>query len=125
MQCEEVRNHFADQLIGDLDASREPLLLQHFADCEACRTEFDGLGKIWSDLQGIPVPQPDSTAIYDKVIKSFHQPVRGFSMRQAAKPLGFIAASIIAVVVATVFFSRCGVTLGCPVNHSENGGQAV
>jgi len=137
MQCEEVRNYFADQLIGALDASSEPALLQHLAGCEACRTEFDGLRNTWSQLQVIPVPEPDSAAMYEKIVTTFYQStnrahpeiapgtVRRFNMRQAAKPLGLIAASIIAVVAATVFFSRCGVTLGCPVNHSENTGPAV
>jgi protein-disulfide isomerase len=134
MRCEEVIEYFADHLAGTLDASVEALVSQHLGGCARCRTEFEQLSSIWSDLQHIPAPQPDSSVMQSRLTaavavaerenrrRTSNLSNRRFSMRQAAKPLGVIAVSILIAVSATLFFSRCGMALACPALH-EAGGQ--
>jgi protein-disulfide isomerase len=132
MRCEEAREHFADQLNRDVEQSAETALSEHLSACSPCRSEFEELRGVWADLQAIPTPKPDSAAMYASLMASVAsvQPKNPrpssnlsfgrFTMRQATRPIGLIAVSILIAIGAALFFNRCGAAFGCPLNHAEN-----
>ncbi len=122
MRCEEISEYLADHLTGALDPAAEAEFTQHLMECEECRIEFEDLKAIWSDLDHVPVPQPDSAAMRSRFMAALNnpqQPYRRFTMRQAAKPISVIALLIALATGATMFFSRCGLALACPGGHGE------
>ena len=54
MECEEVRNRFADCLRGGLPDPASADLREHLASCNACRDEVGGLETLWTALGDIP-----------------------------------------------------------------------
>jgi hypothetical protein len=62
MRCEQVRERLTDLLTGEPGADLEAVR-QHLAECSGCRAEADALGQVWSALDAVPSPQPDSTAM--------------------------------------------------------------
>jgi protein-disulfide isomerase len=131
MRCEEISEYFADHLTGTLSPAADTLLSQHLIDCARCRTEFEDLTRMWSDLERIPAPQPDSAAMRMRFTAAMtaarldnHRPKSNFSigrfnMRQAAKPIGVIAVTIAIATGTALFFSRCGMALACPENRGK------
>lgn len=58
MQCEEVRNQFADYVIGQVDEpARLPIEL-HLKTCAECRAETEELKLLWRGLGSIPAEEP-------------------------------------------------------------------
>ena len=66
MQCEEVRNQFADYLTGTLNESAEEEVEKHLSSCAGCRHEIEGLRAVWMKLGSIPGEMPDSAGMRDK-----------------------------------------------------------
>jgi hypothetical protein len=64
MECEKVRNHFADHLAGDLPPLIQREVDEHVAACESCRLEAHGLGHLWTKLGAIAVEPPDSDSMW-------------------------------------------------------------
>jgi hypothetical protein len=76
MQCEEIREQFADYVKG---ATGEPIgtsIARHLRECEPCRTELDELKSLWMDLGTIPPFEPpaDIRTRFDEMLAS-HQPL--------------------------------------------------
>jgi hypothetical protein len=57
MQCEEVREQFADYIAGRQGAVQSSVS-EHLAACEACRSEFEELRKVWIQLENVPPAEP-------------------------------------------------------------------
>jgi len=73
MQCQQVRDHFADYVI---DSLQEPLRLQvtqHLNVCESCRTEAEELKSLWTNLGSIPSaqPGPEARARFDVMLEAY------------------------------------------------------
>jgi putative zinc finger protein len=58
MQCEEVREQFADYVTNQIEEPRRSSIVQHLAACESCRTELDDLTGLWNGLGSIPSTEP-------------------------------------------------------------------
>src|SRR5438128_1660478 len=73
MQCEEVREQFADYVI---DGLREPVRLQveqHLMVCDSCRSEAAELKTLWADLGSVPAaqPGPELRARFDVMLEAY------------------------------------------------------
>src|SRR5262245_35428861 len=60
MQCEEVRQQFADYVIEALQEPIRSAVAQHLTSCEACSAEADELKMLWTRLGYIPSAEPSS-----------------------------------------------------------------
>src|SRR2546422_2839282 len=58
MECEEVRDQFADYLIDNLQEPARLEVRNHLAACESCRYEAEGLKTLWTKLGTIPAAEP-------------------------------------------------------------------
>jgi hypothetical protein len=58
MQCEKVREQFADYVIDRVDEPRGQEFTGHLASCAACRTELEELKTIWTQLGNVPAAEP-------------------------------------------------------------------
>src|SRR5262245_26354121 len=58
MQCEEVREQFADYVIDALEEPTATLVSEHLSSCESCRTEAEELKSLWTNLGLIPAAEP-------------------------------------------------------------------
>ena len=63
MQCEEIPQRHADYLAGTLSDTERAAFQRHVAGCAACQRETESLGGIWTTLEDIPAPEPDSRAM--------------------------------------------------------------
>src|SRR5262245_11906269 len=75
MQCEEVREQFADYVIDQL---REPTLSrvsQHLTACQECRNEADELKALWATLGSIPAaePGPELRSRFQMMLEAYNQ----------------------------------------------------
>ena len=58
MKCKEVRKHFPDFLIGNLEESAKSEIQTHLASCASCREEWENLGRMWAKLEMLPKEKP-------------------------------------------------------------------
>jgi HEAT repeat protein/putative zinc finger protein len=109
MRCEEITERHADYLAGSLSDTERAAVQRHGAGCAACQKETEHLGGIWSALQDIPAPEPDSRAMRARLdatiarAQASTRPARGFQWNYA------LAASVAAVaLIGGVFIGRSG-----------------
>lgn len=58
MNCDKIRERFADYLVGDLDEKALAEVQTHLTACSSCCSELEGLSAIWTKLGVIPQEQP-------------------------------------------------------------------
>jgi HEAT repeats len=58
MQCEEVREQFADYVIDQLQDPAATQVLEHLNSCQTCRAEAEELKSLWTTLGLIPAEEP-------------------------------------------------------------------
>jgi anti-sigma factor RsiW len=58
MNCEGIRERFAEYLTGDIDDAAKAELRAHIAACASCREELEGLSAVWTRLGVLPREQP-------------------------------------------------------------------
>src|SRR5262245_1077327 len=76
MECEEVRNRFADYLTGDLAGEARAELEAHVASCPACQADPEGLEEIWARLGELPSEPLDRAAMrarFDDMLDTYRQ----------------------------------------------------
>lgn len=78
MQCEEVREQFADYVRHGAEGVAEPLRSQigaHLATCESCRAEAEALSAVWQTMGSIRAEQPGSEARtrFDLMVDAYQQ----------------------------------------------------
>lgn len=75
MQCEEVREQFADHVRGGVEESLQSQINQHLATCESCRAEAQELSTVWATMGSIPAEQPGSEARarFDLLLDAYQQ----------------------------------------------------
>jgi anti-sigma factor ChrR (cupin superfamily) len=73
MQCEQVREQFADYLIDSIDEPVRFEIAAHLTACESCRTETDELKTLWTRLGSIPgsQPSPDARPRFDAMLDAY------------------------------------------------------
>jgi hypothetical protein len=58
MNCERIKERFADYLTWDLDEAARRDVQDHIASCPACREELENLTAMWARLGVLPEEQP-------------------------------------------------------------------
>ena len=73
MQCEEVREEFADYISDNIDRTIRLRIAGHLDACRPCRVEFDELKNLWTELGKIPnvEPKPGTRARFDEVLEPY------------------------------------------------------
>src|SRR5438045_1892667 len=73
MQCEEVREQFADYVRDASHGPVRPELAHHLAVCESCRTEAGELKELWETLGYIPAaePSPQMRARFETMLEAY------------------------------------------------------
>src|SRR5262245_41258935 len=99
MQCEEIREQFADYVGNRLPQPRRLQIVEHLDSCEACRIELTELHGLWTQLDDIPPAEPSPTqrARFDMMMESYRHPhYRSVKIWQRpALQLGLAAALLI------------------------------
>jgi putative zinc finger protein len=100
MQCEEVREQFADYVIHRLPESKRAQIVEHLGSCEACRAELTELQSLWTRLDDIPPAEPgrNQRDRFDLMLESYKQPQRPHvsrTWRMPALQFGLAAALLV------------------------------
>ena len=61
MNCERMKDLFADYLAGELDETALAEAQTHLAGCASCREELESLSAIWTKLGVLPKEQPSAS----------------------------------------------------------------
>jgi hypothetical protein len=80
MKCEKAKELFSDFCEGSLQRAMMVSLESHVGECENCRSELDGLKRVWSALDAAPVIDPPANfreLVWEKIDNQ---------EKQAAKP---------------------------------------
>jgi hypothetical protein len=74
MQCEEVREQFADHVRREIGEPLQSEIAEHLATCEACRAEAEELSTVWTAMGSIPAaqPGPEARARFDLMVDAYH-----------------------------------------------------
>ena len=75
MNCDQVKELFADYLVGSLDESARAEVDSHLAGCASCRDETRSLQTVWAKLASLPqeVPGPALDARFHAMLKAYRQ----------------------------------------------------
>ena len=75
MNCERVRELFADHLAGSLDAKASAEIGSHLATCASCREEISSLQALWTRLGLLPEvePGPALDARFRAMLEAYRQ----------------------------------------------------
>src|SRR5437867_3900104 len=73
MQCEEVREQFADYVIESLEEPARSQVAQHLMACASCRVEAEELKTLWTALGSLPAarPSPELRARFDVMLEAY------------------------------------------------------
>src|SRR5215470_6367392 len=75
MQCEEVREQFADYVIDQLQEPTATRFSEHLRSCESCRAEAEELKSLWTTLGRIPAeePTPELRSRFQIMLEAYEQ----------------------------------------------------
>lgn len=75
MQCEEVREQFADYVINGLPVAICQEVALHLGSCAACRAELDELKSLWARVGNLPAIEPatDLRARFDLMMEAHRE----------------------------------------------------
>jgi len=118
MQCEEVREQFADHVRHAVGEPLRSEIAEHLATCETCRAEAEELRTVWTALGSIPAaqPGPETRVRFDLMVDAYRQGLDqgstsglwaglnswlgGFWPRQPAFQFGFALVLLVLGVLA-------------------------
>ena len=60
MKCKQIKEKFADYLIGEIDEVTQKEIQEHVTACSSCREELESLSAIWTKLGVLPEEQPSN-----------------------------------------------------------------
>jgi hypothetical protein len=104
MQCEKVREQFADYVI---DRSDEPLrheVVAHLDSCAACRTELEEVKTIWTQLGNVPAAEPEANlrARFDLMLEAYQNGLQRPARTWRRPIFEFAAAAAVLVLGITI-----------------------
>src|SRR4030043_378540 len=96
MKCEDIQEFFIEYIDGGLNDKDVPLVEEHLASCENCRTEWAGMKSIWSKLDDMEMEEPSDNLKgpwYETISKSLEswwpkRPLVQFAMTVAVLIIG-------------------------------------
>ena len=100
MQCEEVREQFADYVIGRLQDSARLQLTEHLHGCPSCRAELDELKTIWMQLDDIPRAEPTAAVRerFEVMLQAYRDGLRRPAKSWRLPVLQFLAAAALLIL---------------------------
>ncbi|HEY2383270.1 MAG TPA: HEAT repeat domain-containing protein [Terriglobia bacterium] len=100
MQCEEVREQFADYVIARVEAPAPLEIVEHLSSCAACRAELDELKSLWMQLENAPATEPTAElqARFDVMLAAYEEGLRRPVHNWRRPVLEFAAAAALLVI---------------------------
>src|SRR5260370_7488252 len=76
MQCEEVREQFAEYGNDNMEGAIRFQIAQHLEGCQLCRVELNELKSLWAELGNIPQAEPtsDIRSRFNKMLDAYTRP---------------------------------------------------
>jgi hypothetical protein len=88
MNCQRVKELFADYLVGRLDANAQAEVDSHLTMCGSCREDTRSLQTVWTKLALLPEEQPSPTfdARFHALLEAYRQGMK-LAERDASRPV--------------------------------------
>src|ERR1700674_3534 len=111
MQCEEVREQFAEYVNDNSEGPIRFQIGQHLEGCLLCRVELNELKSLWAELGNIPqaAPTPDIRTRFNEMLDAYRQPPQPptNTWRHRMLQLG-LAAAVLVMGIAIGYHIRPG-----------------
>jgi hypothetical protein len=93
MQCEKVREQFADYVIDRPEGPIREEVTVHLASCTACRKELEELKTVWGQLENVPAAEPTANlrTSFDLMLEAHQNALQG--QTRTWRPLWEFAAA--------------------------------
>jgi hypothetical protein len=100
MQCEEVREQFADYVTGRVQDSVRPQLAEHLRECAPCRTDLYELKTLWMQLDDIPRDEPTAAVRerFEVMLQAYQDGLRRPGRNWRRPALQFLAAAALLIL---------------------------
>jgi len=132
MKCDRIREMFADDWAGALDADDKAAFDLHLAGCDACRREREQLNQLWAGLATIPLeePRPESRQRFYSMLEGYRY---GLGGSRSARPKWSLAERFAGVLRARPAFQFglgmllliCGFVAGYLMRSAQNGHEEI
>ena len=124
MQCEQVRNEFADYVIGQIQEPARSAVAEHLLVCESCRIEAEDLQTLWSALGTIPAKEPSAElqSRFHIMLEAYEQGSVILGIGQGAMVLGSTLAGGLNWVEDTII--PTDYNLGSDARCAQSGARA-
>src|SRR5437016_832085 len=109
MQCEHAQEFISEYVTGEMDAALAVSLENHLNGCEACRDTVDGLRRLWTTLEQMPVVDPPPSfhaAVMKRISEEEKAAERAAAQRQRVpawrgllQPRSFAYAAVALIVL--------------------------
>jgi hypothetical protein len=112
MQCEEVREQFAEYVNDNIDGPIRLQIAQHLETCQPCRVELGELKDLWAELGNIPqaAPTPDIRTRFNEMLDAYRQPPQSSASAWRRRMLQLsLAAAALFMGIAIGYHIRPGV----------------
>jgi len=115
MQCNEVRNYFADYVKERLEVSIQAEFARHLRECSSCRSEVEALTDVWIKMGALPVgepPSPDTDMRFQLVMEEYKHELKQVAVRPARTSLhiwlkrSLVAAAALSIVMVSFWIFR-------------------
>src|SRR5215467_107967 len=100
MQCEEVREQFADYVTGRVQDSVRLQLAEHLRGCPPCHAELYELKALWMQLDDIPRDEPTSAVRerFEVMLQAYQDGLRRPARSWRRPALEFLAAAALLIL---------------------------
>jgi uncharacterized protein (TIGR03435 family) len=115
MQCNEVRNYFADYVKERLEVSTQAEFARHLRECSSCRSEVEALTDPWIKMGALPAgepPSPDMDIRFQMTMEEYKHELKQAAVRPArpSSRLWFkrslLAAAALSIVIVSFWIIR-------------------
>jgi uncharacterized protein (TIGR03435 family) len=112
MQCNEVRNYFADYVKERLEVSTQAEFARHLRECSSCRSEVEALTEAWIKMGALPAgepPSPDMDIRFQMAVEEYKHELKQAAVPPARPSLhlwlkrSLLAAAALSVVIVSLW----------------------
>ena len=116
MQCEEVREQFADYVIGRVQDSVRLQLDEHLRGCPPCHAELYELKALWMQLDDIPRDEPTAAVRerFEVMLQAYQDGLRRPARNWRRPALQFLAAAALLILGIAIGYRMHTVPLRNP-----------
>lgn len=100
MQCEKVREQFADYVIGSAEVPVAREVVEHLDSCAACRAELGELKSVWTQLENVAAAEPSAElrTRFDGMLAAYEEGLRRPEINRWRPVLQFAAAAALLLI---------------------------